>query len=483
MGSRRTSDHSLTLIQQWIGATVIAILPLVAAVCYTVWALDQQTRAQSVLVQTMADLNRLGLSLADRLKELERSARQFQLLGRASFYQIYRQKNEQLDETLQELEALLPANVDREALHNIGDMADAIERRLPAAHGSDSALHYLESHFTSAHALVARIDTRINQRLRDSIKNSQQQFHEILVRAVVISGFALPNTLILLVIASVMVSRPIRRLSEAVHRLGQRHWNVPVAISGPADLVALGQQLEWTRQDLLTADAQKQAFVRNITHELKSPLAAIIDAGSLLADEVPGKLGAEQHDVLQILLASADNLQNMIQQLLNYNAASFGLHNEPQTIELSQLCRQVCARLQGADSSRSPCWQCPDEPLEVVGDRHCLEMIFANLLSNARDFSPPGSTVTVNHNSDGETWSVEVTDRGPGIPADELAHVFEPFYQGSNRRHGPLQGSGVGLAIVDECVRRLGGRIDVDSRPGDGTRFHITVPHNNRMST
>src|SRR5690606_7525025 len=136
--------------------------------------------------------------------------------------------------------------------------------------------------------------------------------------------FALPGTLLLVVLCSVTVTRPVRRLAHAIRQLGHGHWQDPIQIIGPADLHSLGASLEWMRNRLEATEKQKQAFVRHVTHELKTPLAAIVEAGALLRDEVPGPVNSAQRQVVGILMSNADNLQVLIQQLLNYNAVAHG---------------------------------------------------------------------------------------------------------------------------------------------------------------
>ena len=112
----------------------------------------------------------------------------------------------------------------------------------------------------------------------------------------------------------------------------------------------------------------------------------------------------------------------------------------------------------------------------VVADQLALEMILSNLFSNAFHFSPSDSEITVEWAMDESRWWLAVTDQGPGIDPQDLNEIFQPFYQGRNKRRGPLKGTGIGLAIVRECTKTLGGEVQVHSALTIGSRFYLEFP-------
>src|SRR5690606_19732968 len=211
-------------------------------------------------------------------------------------------------------------------------------------------------------------------------------------------------------------------------------WQQPVVIDGPADFVALGNSLEWMREQLLITDRQKEAFVRHITHELKSPLAAIMEAGSLLWDQVPGPLNESQRNVLSILRQNADNLINLIQQLLNYNAVKHSFKPEKATVNPAALCEKLRRQLLSIPANNGIEWICAGTVEEVESDFACLEMILSNLLSNACSVLGGAGRVRMDWGVEKSFWWLTVEDNGPGIDAAEIEHIFKPFYQGKERR-------------------------------------------------
>eukprot|EP01034_Spumella_vulgaris_P019194 gene19194-24529_t len=119
------------------------------------------------------------------------------------------------------------------------------------------------------------------------------------------------------------VSRPLKQIEQAIHRLGENRYGDAIAVEGPNDLRRLGQQLNWLRQRLSDLEADKSRFLRHISHELKTPLAALVEGVALLEDQVLGALTPQQREIAAILRQNTASLQNQIEDLLRYNAANF----------------------------------------------------------------------------------------------------------------------------------------------------------------
>jgi signal transduction histidine kinase len=118
----------------------------------------------------------------------------------------------------------------------------------------------------------------------------------------------------------------------------------------------------------------------------------------------------------------------------------------------------------------------PGEAVQLRFDRERIIQLLTNLVGNALKFTPRGGAVSVNVGETPEQVTIEVSDTGPGIPAEELPHVFERFYRGTNTGEERASGSGLGLAIVRSIVEMHGGEIEVASVIGEGTEFRITLP-------
>jgi len=289
---------------------------------------------------------------------------------------------------------------------------------------------------------------------------------------------ALPLTLALAVIATMLISRPLNALSEAMQRLGVGNLQQPVLIDGPRDIVQLAQRLDWLRQQLIEVDTQKKSLMRNITHELKTPLAAINEASALLADGVAGPLSGQQERVVTILANNVTVLRQMIEQLLFFNTLS--LPNQPRMVQLKfpSVIEEWCARFEDLRARKQITFALKGEPARVRLDTHRMELIFTNLISNALKYSPRKGVITLMWQLHDDAFVLEVSDQGPGIADNELQTIFEPLYRGAAAPDVlAMPGSGMGLAIARECASQMGASIDVSNIQPHGARFRVRVPH------
>ncbi len=470
--------NRLTLTQQWISATLLALLPLVGGVIYASHYLSQQAQIQRDMVLTIDTLNSADARLSSQVTDVERSARQYLLLRTPKFYDLFEQNAVALKAQYQQLISLLPDAVASSHLINtVGEIKLLLQEDSISDTDHEPVFRLLRDANNDVHTLSNEVDSQV-QRL---LNRSDLQFKQAMKQLVLIGALAVPGTVLLVIMSSVAVARPVWRMVHAIRRLGHGHWQEPIVIGGPADLRSLGTSLEWMRNRLDTLEKQKQAFLRHVTHELKTPLAAIMEAGSLLGDEVPGKVSPGQRQVIEILLANADNLQALIQQLLNYNAVAHGMLNADAEVDVGLMCKKIQNKLVDSRPDSDMEWVISGSPECIRTDPQAIEMILSNLLSNAHDFAPEAGKVVVCWGQESNSWWLSVADNGPGLAHDERNQIFKPFYQGKARRRGPLQGTGLGLAIVQECVTHLRGSIDVAS--GDeGTEFLLSFPLRSEFS-
>jgi len=277
---------------------------------------------------------------------------------------------------------------------------------------------------------------------------------------------------------TVLIARPIRQIDAAIRRMGGGDFSAPVGVNGPRDLQLLGRRIEWLRHRLNELEQQKNRFLRQVSHELKTPLTALREGSELLSEEALGKLTPEQQEVAGILRANSIELQRLIEDLLSYGAADYhrsALRFSPVST------RRVVARvlddqnlaLRARALRIAP--QVNDVTLEA--DFEKMRIMLDNLISNAAKFSPEGGVIDITVHADGEHMVLEVADAGPGIPPAERERVFDPFYRGRSVAGGPLRGSGIGLSIVRDYAQAHGGTVEVvDDATRSGARLRVTMP-------
>ncbi|MBT9488214.1 MAG: two-component sensor histidine kinase [Rubrivivax sp.] len=273
------------------------------------------------------------------------------------------------------------------------------------------------------------------------------------------------------------LARPLQRVEAAILGLGENRLEEHVQIQGPSDVRRIGRRLDWLRQRLAETEADKARFLRHVSHDLKTPLAALREGVALLADGTAGPLSDNQREIARILQDNSATLQRRIEDLLRWNASAFAAQRVVrQPVELGALLQSLIDEQQLQWRSRGLQLQVRGTPLTAELDPALLGSALGNLLSNAIRFSPRGASIQIEVRREAHTLVLELADAGPGVPAADRAHIFEPFYRGSLQPEDGLPGTGIGLSIVAETVGAHGGRISLlDTEPG--ARFRIELPH------
>jgi two-component system sensor histidine kinase GlrK len=273
------------------------------------------------------------------------------------------------------------------------------------------------------------------------------------------------------------VSRPLKQIEQAIHRLGENRYGDAIAVEGPNDLRRLGQQLNWLRQRMSALEADKSRFLRHISHELKTPLAALVEGVALLEDQVLGALSPQQREIAAILRQNTASLQNQIEDLLRYNAANFDAqHLLRAPCEPAALLREVIANQQLQLQARGLVVLVEGAPRALPMDHDKMAVALGNLLSNALRFSPHGGTLRFALDEHQGMLRIDCIDQGPGVAAEDAERVFEPFYQGERQPPGARRGNGIGLSIVREYVQAHGGSLQLLPSQA-GAHFRIELPY------
>jgi PAS domain S-box-containing protein len=230
---------------------------------------------------------------------------------------------------------------------------------------------------------------------------------------------------------------------------------------------------------LREADVLKDQFIGMLSHELRTPINAITGFGSLLEDEVLGPLTPAQKGYMRRMLATADNLLVLVNDLLDASAMRAGKFKiDAQAVRLPPLAAEVGARLAPLATQRDQvlATALADDLPAVYADPQRVVQVLTNLIGNAIKFTPAGGSITVDAMCDGRTLRIAVTDTGPGIPEAERTLLFRPFTQLDTANHRRAPGTGLGLSISAAIVEAHGGRIGVESTQGAGSTFWFTLP-------
>jgi two-component system sensor histidine kinase BaeS len=265
------------------------------------------------------------------------------------------------------------------------------------------------------------------------------------------------------------VSRPVERVADASLALAAGERPGPIPVTGSTEVANLATSFNKLAEDLDRARDAERTFLLSVSHELKTPLAAIRGHGEALLD---GVMTLEK--AAAVVVAESKRLERLVRDLLDLarlNQRSFSVHTRP--IDLTAVVSQAVARhgpesnrvgvaLVGETNGRSPAVADPDRALQVL----------SNLIENALRSTPAGGSVTVA----ARPGELRVSDTGPGIAPEELPRAFERFFLYSRYASNRAVGTGLGLAIVKELTEAMNGTVTVESEPGRGTTFTVALP-------
>ena len=295
------------------------------------------------------------------------------------------------------------------------------------------------------------------------------------------------------------VTRPLRSLAAAADAVALGREPVLATLDRGDELGQLARsfasmsrevgesrlELERRIADAERANRAKSDFLAMMSHELRTPLNAIAGYAQLLEMGIHGPVTPEQRDALQRITRSEAHLLHLIDDVLSFarvdaGHVEFALSETPvaESLAAAAAMTEPQARAKGITVATS----CPDASLTVFADPEKLEQVLLNLAANAVKFTPAGGRVELSalavekpDETGAELVQIRVSDTGPGVKPGYQALIFEPFVQGDRALNRPNEGVGLGLAISRELTEGMGGRIALESGPGRGATFTVTL--------
>jgi len=242
------------------------------------------------------------------------------------------------------------------------------------------------------------------------------------------------------------------------------------------------ESLEVQRQAverLREVDQVKDAFVSSVSHELRTPITSILGYIEMLEDGTFGELDPRQLDAVQRVAGNSHRLLSLIDDLLTLSRVQEGgLGLADRVVDLRRVVEAGCAVVRPALEHRHVHFELdlPPDPVPFLGDRDMLERVVINLVGNAVKFTPADGRVGVRLLIYPDHAVIEVSDTGIGIPQDEQERLFSRFFRSSLAQQQAIPGSGLGLSIAHSIIEQHGGAMSVESEPGVGTTFRVSLP-------
>ncbi len=282
------------------------------------------------------------------------------------------------------------------------------------------------------------------------------------------------------VLAGILSSRwltaPLSRLEKAVQAISSHQLNTRVAEKGSLEVKSLAKSFNQMATELEEAETLRRNLLADVSHELRHP--AHLLQGNLQA--IMDGVYPLEMDEIERLSEQAQHLTNLINDLyLLAQAEAQQLPLNRQSAELNTLLQSIVEACQGSAASRQVRlrFEPPAQAVQAEVDMMRVRQVVENLLDNALRHTPAEGEVVVNLKAEAGEACITVSDTGEGIPAEQIEHIFDRFYRGdSSRSRTEANGAGLGLAIAQAFIQAHGGKVNVESTPGQGTKFIVTLP-------
>ena len=300
-----------------------------------------------------------------------------------------------------------------------------------------------------------------------------------LIRYVVLAGLiALGISMLVALYLSGAISRPLKAVTLAARKMADGDYRQEVVVKGSDETAELARDFNLMAERVRTAYELQRDFVGNVSHELRTPLTSIEGFSQAILD---GVIQGEEkrRRSLQIINDESKRLVRVLRDLLLLSQIDAGeLHPEKRKVDLVDLLRKLSSIFErrAADEGIDMKVSTPEGALEVNTDPDRLERVLTNLMDNAIKYTDPGGSVVLSATGGEGVARISIADTGQGIEPELLPRLFERFYRVEESRATKHGGAGLGLSICKELVGTLGGTIKVQSLPGQGTTFTVTLP-------
>jgi two-component system sensor histidine kinase BaeS len=299
--------------------------------------------------------------------------------------------------------------------------------------------------------------------LRDSLDRLHMIAGAIAIAIALVAALLLAQTM----------TAPMRRIRATAQRMERGDLDAAVEPGGDAEVRAVGHALNRLAETLQHEDRLRRENVADLAHELRTPVSGMLSRIEAAQDGVLSDEGAN----LEAMHVEALRLQRLLDDLDRLAAAERpGLLLDMGVLDFAVVAKSEADQMEASFAEKGIALERDLAPTTVEGDRDRLAQIIANLLSNALRYTEPGGRVEIRVAPQGQSAVLEVGDTGIGIEAQDLEHIFKRFWRADKSRSRATGGTGIGLAIVRELVIAHNGRIDVESAPGQGSRFRVTFP-------
>ncbi|WP_036229181.1 sensor histidine kinase [Marinobacterium jannaschii] len=453
--------RSASLTQQILLAFLLVVTPLGVLLYQAGNALVKQSQQGRTIAQHTLEMSQRGQQLLRLAENVNRAARQYQILRRDDILERLKQQVSEYHKLLAVQSFILEKSSASEPLQSTLMELE----KLQAVEENARAL------LSRTAALNEQLESELNQRL----KALNQKAQDTQQKLIMLSALLISLSAVLILFFTARLTRPVRLLAGRIKALGGGERSQGRRIGGPKELEALNQQLDWLSEQLQAAETEKQRFLRHMSHELKTPLTTLREGSDLLAEGVAGELSPEQQEIVNLLQQGARQLQSLIEQLLDYNRMQQYEPVDMQPQAIRTLMREALDPNRLLLNQKEIQVSLPPDEVYWPTDRAMLLRVISNLISNAAQYGTDRGKLNIALNKAEDQLMIDVENSGPTIPDEDLPRLFDPFYQGKNKRSGPVKGSGIGLSIARDAAEALGAELSLKYNADNRVCFRLTL--------
>ena len=353
-----------------------------------------------------------------------------------------------------------------------GMLSPAMKRRMKNLGDIGSTVSYFDSYplYSEGQEIGTLLARQIEKPIGISRKEAmfKKRGKSFLVMSFAIAG---GGAVMLSVFFTLFLSRPLKKMKEAVEAMADRDFTVRMPVASHDEIGGLAESFNFMAEALEREEALRKHLTSNIAHELRTPLSIMKANVEAMLDGIID----DRERGIENIRAEVEKLILLVQGIedITKAEASFFIKKDYVELDLGNFLETFCRKI-------APLAQAKNLQLHITGrgdlsartDADKLERVLQNILSNAIRNTSAGS-VSIDYGDEGEMFYISVKDTGTGMAKEELDHIFSRFYRGPGS-----EGLGLGLAIVKEQLAVMGGHIDVESSPGKGSMFTLRLPKN-----
>jgi two-component system sensor histidine kinase GlrK len=459
-----------SLRQLILGSFFVALVPLIALL----W---QSQRDFDSMSQETASNTTFFVFMTSELRELEALGDDVERLVRS--YQVFpkNQMQEIADSAIEGYSNKLEFLCDQ-----FSDITECRDLNLTLSQLSDypsfSDNLLLDAQLASLRQSQGVLRRQVQQLINQKIVSQQTFLEEIQNRQGWSTFVLVLLSLGLTILAAQLIIKPVKKLKTIIRAIANNDSKLPLQTrEGPRELVAVERDLYWLNDRLQQLEKVRTALLRHASHELKTPMASIKEGCEILEQGMVGELTSQQSEVVSLLLASTDRLNLLIVKLLDYNALLQQAEPTFEKIDLHLLVNECSNQYPLLLNQNKQKIVIRIEPLHsVVSDPELLRRALDNLVSNAIAHGNIDSEITIQASDIGNNTLIDVMNMGTPITLAARGEIFEPFKRGQKTRNDRVIGAGLGLSIVSDCARLLGGDVTIIDHNKADICFRIRLP-------